>query len=458
MLLTLDVTNNALGDKGGAQLLDTLVLPNEDIFEEDDDVAQTETNDLPVGGFFTAKAHNSSLIELKIGGNQLGREAIQTAAGVVRSNVTLSTLSLDYGKFASSDLRLFMSNMRTFGRGLQRLSLNDITLSVDTVHDLFKSFEGLCPLSHLNMIRCGITKAHLSHSAHMLGRSRFLKHLCLSNNIVEDEGIELLASAIREASENPMLSGFTSSVLRLNADEVEREISKVRRLQLLSVDVSCTGITGTGAASLVEALSHNKVLRVLDLSDNNLGGDYCNQIGSFLIRLKLLAILRMNRCRIQTKGANSLLRLFGDDLIGLDNSSNDSLGLRTLELSGNEIKDSFAEPLRRFLEVNNLLQYLDIGFNELTDEGLRDVRSALKVVGSSAMLKKYNELNINLIGNPCDPYFLEMPNQSRAKATMTYSTNFSKPLGHVPLSCRDQFIQRENMFNKLNVKTHSGKP
>lgn len=455
MLLTLELTNNVIGDTGGAVLLETLVLPNDDIFEEDEDVAQTE-GEQPAGAagsFFVTKLCSKSLIELKIGGNQLGQASIQQAAGVVRSNMCLSSLTLDYGKFASSDLRLFMGNMRTFGLGLQRLSLNDINLSVDTVRDLFSVFEGRCPLSHLDLIRCGITKAHLSLSASFLGKSRFLRHLCLSNNNIEDEGVEMLAAAVREASENPMLSGFTSSVLRLNADEVEREISKLKRLNLQSVDVSCCGITGDGAASLVEALAHNKTLKVLDLSDNVLGGECINQLGALLLRSKQMVTLRMNRCRIQTKGGNSLLRLFADDMLSsVDNSTSDGLGLRSLEIAENEIKDSFSDSLRRYLEVNNVIQFLDLGFNELTDEGLRDVKTTLTVVGSSTSLKKYNELHINLVGNPCDPYFLEMPNQSRAKATMRYSTHGSHSLSHVPLSTRDQFVKREDMQNKLNVR------
>jgi hypothetical protein len=147
-----------------------------------------------------------------------------------------------------------------------------------------------------------------------------------------------------------------------------------------------------------------------------------------------------------------MFRIFSDDMLGNDNNSNDNLGLRSLEISGNNIKDSFAETLRYYLEVNNVIQFLDIGFNELTNEGLRDVKETLRVLGSTAALKKYNELSINLIGNPCDPYFLEAPNQSRAKATMNFSTSNTKSLAHIPISSRGQFVQRMDMQQKLNIR------
>ena len=450
----MDITNNLLGDQGGATLLDPLVHPNDDIFEEDEDVAADSSAPAVAasGTFFVEKACNKSLIDLKIGGNQLGKLSMEAVAGIIRSNITVSSFFLDYGKFSSKDLRFLMSNIRTFGQGLQRLSLNDIKLSVDTVRDLFRSFEGQCPLSHLYLVRCGITKAHLHQSDTLLAKSRFLQHLCLSNNNIEDEGAEMIASAVRLASESPMLSGFTSSVLKLNAEEVEREVKKLKRLNMHSVDLSCCGISGDGATSLVEALSHNKVLRELDLSDNNLGPECANQLGALLLRSKDLVTLRLNRCHLRPKGANSLLRIFSDDMISVNNDSNDNPGLRTLELSGNELKDSFAESLRRYLEINNVIQFLDIGFNELTDEGLRDVKEVLKVNGASSNLKKFNELNINLIGNPCDPYFLDMPNQSRAKSTMSYSTQMNRPISHVPLSAQAQFISRSDMHNKLVVR------
>ena len=371
---------------------------------------------------------------------------------VLKSNPYLSTLIIDYCPLVpSSSFRFLFSNIRVFGQGLQKLSLNDTPLSVDTVYHLFSVLEGQCPLSDISLVRCGIGKTHLARAMECLNKTKHLKYLNLSDNLIEDEGAIHIADAIRLASESPLLAGFSSSVLRLNVSEVEREVARFRGFSIHGINVSGCGLTAEAVLQLVDALTLNHTVKDIDVSDNPIGPNHMHFLSLSLLKCIDLVEFKANRCGLQSKGVTHLLTTLASYATNQDNERIDNKGLRVLQLSGNGVKDSAADALEKFLSENNVLQFLDLGFNEFTDQGLRHVRQAIVVKDKSPALRKYNELHINLNGNNCDPYALDFPNQSRAKATMRYGTELSRSVANVPSSSKPQYLEQTAIQNQLGV-------
>ena len=127
--------------------------------------------------------------------------------------------------------------------------------------------------------------------------------------------------------------------------------------------------------------SHIDTLRVLDLSQNNIGPRPSNVTGSDYVTItngsedeassiattetKVEAVLhicdllkrlpltelKMNRCKLFTKGSMALFKMLSD-------TGQDTCGhsLKVLQLSGNEIFDSITDSLTMMLKKNTVLQ------------------------------------------------------------------------------------------------------
>lgn len=432
-----------------------LVHPNEDIFEEDDDAkAENGTTDEDAGqALYSKKKINMSLTDINISNNRIGRASFDMIAGIAKSNPAVTAITLDYNLPPSSkDTHLMYFNLKNFNRSLRNLSMNHIKLTIENLVDIFSIFEGDCPISNLSLIDCGISQSHMARAASLLYKSKTLRYLNLGHNRFGDEGLSHLTKAIRTVAESPLLLGFSKTVLNMNAREVEREVSQFKGLNLIMLDVSCTGISTEGAFELLQALALNHTVQDIDLSDNDFGTECMTKLAPTILRCTNLLRFRINRCNLQARGAGMLLKSLTDFGLSLDLNSIDNKGIRTLELSGNCIKNSFARNLQPFLEVYNLIQVLDLSCNELTDDGLSDVRSALIVTSSSPALRRLNELNIVLTGNPCDPCILDFPNMSRAKANMFFGSDLPMGAAHVNINARDSYAQQSRMQQKLKVE------
>jgi hypothetical protein len=454
-IISLDVSNNSIDDAGISSLLDVLVLPNEDVFEEDDDAkAENGTSDQDTSeGLYSKKKVNVSLTEINISNNRLGKSSFDIIAGIAKSNPAVSIIKLDYCTHPSSkDMQLLFFNLKNFNRVLTHLSMNHMKLTIENLVDIFSVFDGDCPISNLSLIDCGISQSHMARAAGLLYKSKTLRYLSISHNRFGDEGLFHLSKAIRTVAESPMLLGFSKTVLNMHAREVEREVGQFQGLNLISLDVSCTGISADGAFELLDALALNHTIQDIDLSDNELGTECMAKLAPVILRCVELLRLRLNRCNLQARGAGILLKTLTDFGLSLDSNSIDNKGIRTLQLSGNFIKDSFARSLQPFLEVYNLIQVLDLSCNELTDQSLSDVRSALIVTSSSSPLRRLNELNIVLTGNPCDPCILDFPNMSRAKANIFFGSDLQMSTSHVNINARDAYTQQSRLQHKLKLE------
>jgi hypothetical protein len=450
-LHTLSLANNLIGDTGGLSLVSALIFPEKDLFDSEEYKADPDAAAnaslygksavsavSAVSAQGTAQGQskgqgqgqgyeedplikNATVTSLDLSNNSLGKETLEALAIVMKSNLTLRILQLDCCglssvRGAATLLNRLFDECRASNRALCCLSLSDTPLSVASCGHLLRIFDSNSssssgagsPLQELDLSRCGLTALHLRKSLGQsrvnLSSSRHLSRLVLSGNKLTDQGITALLSALQLPAQHQRGGGGGGPTLR-------------------SLDVSCCELTIASAIPLLQTVCGMESMRSLDLSDNDLHGTIA-QMKTLFAPLALsspsgsgpscgssLQSLNLCRCALGVHGSCSLFSAL---------SSPSSCSLRVLLLAENEVKDSVDGPLSEFLHHNCSLEFLDLGYNCLTSGALRLSQAALAVQSSSSLERKLTELHINLIGNPCGPYELELPGMARSKTLLRF--------------------------------------
>lgn len=399
-LIYLDISSSQLGDDAGAIIIRSLEMGRE--FEEDIEptvVGSMATSRVGIesssDNLINELKYNHTLTDLRISNNQLYIASVAALVHILKTNNTLSALYLDVNEdFGVQEMKTILSTIRSYNSSIQYLSFDDITMTVVTTNQLFQILSRHeVPLCYISLSRCKLNPKHLKKLPEFITSISYLKYLNLSgNNLLGDDGMDYVAKIL---SGTVGVSGLTS------------------RPPLVRLDLNDCGITSAGAEELIEAIAVAKTLQFLDLSHNKLGSDLAH-FASYLKQCQLKDLV-MNRCHTGTKGAAHIFR-------SLETTNVGSCGytLKTLYLAENNIQDSIEAALRPFLESNLVIQHLDLGYNKLSDVFGKKIKSVLEVTTKSCTAKKVLELNVNLIGNNCDPYALDMPGAARSKLTYRY--------------------------------------
>lgn len=446
-IICLNVANNHLGDDGAFHISKALIAPEKDIFAEENPAdygTSTDTIDphaLPESVTFGKLYGNCTVTDLDMSNTGLGMESILALTEVMKTNFSIVNLRLDNCEnVRSSEINNFCNTARVFNRSLKKIFFDDTKLQVNTFDSVTRMMiePTPLPLHTLSCARCDLTHLHIKRSIFRIGTSK-LTHLILSGNIIGDIGASALCGAIR--GEN---SGL----------EIESKNNFGFLLKYL--DISSCGIGIQGAIEVFSALAIKaNSLKYVDISDNNLFSEIIlyEQLSSAIDKMKC-QVLNMNRCRLGSDGCIELFKV-------LQHTSAEHCGntLKSLLLSGNEIHDRFEPAFQLFLQNNHLIELIDISFNEITDNGLIYASQVLRVNSSSPLIRKLNELHINVIGNKCNPYAMEYPGMARSKSTLRYGNHQTSnaALTYIPQSARSHFKERLLIDNKLDYENPTPK-
>lgn len=439
-ITTLIVSNNRFGDKGGYFIANAMVIAEKDYFEEDlhadadagDNAGMYGSNQpqvaAPLG--LVDEEHviqNCTVTYLDMSNNNLGGETMEAVSFVLKSNVSLTYLNIDYSTaIKGNDLNHVFNNCRLFNKSLTHLSVADTTrIAVNTFDNAMRIFQGYSILSSLNFARCDLTALHLRKSISKISSAKYLTSLDLSGNKLMDQGVSFLIDALKESI-------------------------SVEKLPLKYLDISNCNLTIHSALATSEVAATKHSMAHLDMSDNDFSGPDNHKLAENF-RNSRLKFLGLNRCQLGSKKVEELLSELRYTSAGTCGSV-----LKTLLLSENNVQDSVDESLYCFLSTNKKVSFLDLGFNRISDMGLLKAKTALGLPTSAPAEVKVSELHINMTGNRCNQYALEFPGKARAKVTYQYGRElFDDPCHHISGDAVNDYTTVRPKYSRLRGEIES---
>ena len=138
-----------------------------------------------------------------------------------------------------------------------------------------------------------------------------------------------------------------------------------RNITVKKVNLADNSISSIGAEVLALMLKDNCFITQLDVSQNRIGTKGIEFFGEMLNENDSLVSLALGSCGLQERNIPKLLQA-------------DSIRLRILNLSGNELRDGGAILLGSFLISNSTLEILDLSWNAIHLRGVAAIAKGLK--------------------------------------------------------------------------------
>jgi Ran GTPase-activating protein (RanGAP) involved in mRNA processing and transport len=432
----------------------------------------------------------------------LSHYASEQLLDMFRTNQLLHTLVLDANKsFEAKDMKHVFNAIRSYSRSLQRLSLCDTIMTSKSTGYLCRVLEESdIPLKQLDLAHCGLLNTPACYLATSLLKNHHLDRLNISSNKLGEEGADRLAEALyvdpaifvpksegldqeTMTADERLRSNFVNHTEVTTYEQLAEQMQTAEEKQehktdehnytlhkgvevpgapLVCVDASYCSLPPPQAKALLRALCSRPTMRIVRMSGNTIGEALEDVIQD--IKMSYVVELQLNQCGLMSKGANSLFGILGDTS-GTEGLGGNTLGkcLRALYLANNDIHDSSVEPLGAMLAGNDLIEYLDLGFNQLSAEATPRLREISLVTSQSSAERKLCALSVNLIGNRCDAYALDLPGMSRAKGQFRYGVrpaagdDANEGYSHVPQVSRKHFFLRQAAYtDKLTQSVPGG--
>ncbi|XP_036416276.1 uncharacterized protein LOC118800198 [Colossoma macropomum] len=289
------------------------------------------------------QTETSYLKELDLSNNKVHDAGVELlSAGLKSSHCKLEILRLSMCKLSEQSCVALQSVLQSENSSLKELDLSNNDL-LDSGLELLSAGlrSSYCKLEILRLAMCKFSKQSCDTLQSVLqSETSCLKELDLSNNDLQDSGVELLSA------------GLKSSHCKL----------EFLRLSLCSLGIiSCE--------NLQSVLKQKISLKELDLSNNDLQDAGVTLLSTGLKSSQCkLQILRLALCNLGKKACENL----GQDL-KLENTS-----LKELDLSNNDLQDAGVELLSAGLESSHCkLETLRLSGCMITDKGCSSLASAL---------------------------------------------------------------------------------
>ncbi|PHJ20927.1 leucine rich repeat protein, partial [Cystoisospora suis] len=162
------------------------------------------------------------------------------------------------------------------------------------------------------------------------------------------------------------LTGFTQVQIRVIVRDALCSNSSI-----LSLDLSRAGLTEEDGPCIALLLKTNKVLSQLDLEGNHFGLNSAKAFRKALEVNDTLRSLNVESCSFTCRGDEQ------SGIVELSRGLKVNKGLRSLNLRNNQIDDEGGDALLDALAWNRTLIQLDVSFNDLTMEQLREIQSLI---------------------------------------------------------------------------------
>jgi hypothetical protein len=256
---------------------------------------------------------------LDLRNNDFGPADAEVIGQAIAANTTLRELSLS-GNSVGAEGALAIADSLQKNSSLRVLRLGSCALESRGIIAIATALHGNVSLEHLDISRPLVAPAHmteaLNHLSRMLSVNRALTQLDLSKCGVRDDGLAMLASALRRAGAASRLS-----TLCLRCNEISlREADAVSELgQLLSsygcplvrLDLSANRLQDEGALLFSEMLHSNSTLHHIDVRNNSIASRGLCALGPVLASHRALTSAAVWGNRFDSAACRSWLPALG---------------------------------------------------------------------------------------------------------------------------------------------------
>ena len=409
-----------------------------------------------------ALKENSKLKKLLLNNNNMTGNAAEDLAYVIKNNSNLEQLGLGNNKFGSSadvilqaltqnsKLKLLnLTNNNITGQTVKQLAnviknnrnLNQLRLASNMLGPsaivILKALKENCKLKILHLQNNNMTGRVAEDLANVIKNNSCLEEIFLSNNYLDSSALKIL-QALKENSKLKSLDLSSNNMTEQVAEHLGNVIKNNPNLEHLSLGNSKLG---PSAAVVLEALTQNSKLKLLNLNDNkmtkqvvkhlasviknnsnlnylglanNLLGPSANVILQTLKENKKLQIIHLRNNNMTEKVAEDLANVIKNN-IGLEEiliSHNDLKSsaavvlqalkegskLKILDLSSNSMTEQVAEDLANVIKANSNLEQLNLGNNKLGPS----TRIILQALKGNSKLVSLNLNSNNMTGQAAD--------------------------------------------------------
>lgn len=365
---------------------------------------------------------NLTLTDLRLLNTNIGKETLTVLAEVCKCNPILCRLQMDCNPLKSNDISFLMNEIRVFNRSLRQMSFNDIQLSIPTFDHAMRVFESNVALTHLSFSSCALQTQHITRGISRLSYTKTLISLNLSSNNIQNVGATKLSNAMVSTTNT---------------------LGQTSIFPLRCLDISYCNIGVAGIRDILLSIKDLPEFRFLNISHNPLR-DENKQLVDILSQCKI-ANIDMSSCELGTD-------MVSDFILRLCDMALPCSCLKVLKVADDNIHDRISAALGELMDKNFTMELLDIGFNQITDEGLQLARANMIVTAKSHLKKKLHELHVILAGNNCDVYALDAPGKARSKVTnrFAYEQRMSN-LRYVPVAAREHFAKTRRLDGQIHM-------
>ena len=360
-----------------------------------------DINDKCAKILFLSLKYNKALTILNLDHNQISSKSIIYGDLFFKYNNTLNTLVLSYNYLGPNGSNYLLSYLKSNKKSVLRtldISYNGISIEgVNSLVEYIKSYEKLLSLffagNCLEDKGIGLFVKLLLNESNNIFNNIKLSYLDLSNNNLTKNSCKYLNNIISLSS---FISNINIGYNSFFSEGINSIFSFINiKNKLVSLDVSQTNINEKCIKYISEYLDKNLILRILNLSYNNLN-KACKYLNNLLIKETNIKVIKLISCKIneniniifQGLSINNSIETFdisGNNINLNYNLLNDILiffkenkKIINLILDNNNIDDFGINIISQGIELNHSIKKLSLKNNYITDENIISLINSAK--------------------------------------------------------------------------------
>ena len=442
-LTVIDISNNNISDKAADDIV--TILSHNTILQQ----LYLNTNFLQAtGAIKIAKAlrNLSALRGFDISNNDISDEAADEIAGVLSCNSELKILDVSNNDLKATGIAKILRNLQVQSELTEFSMLQDnvtilagnktVKLSVDKLQ-LSGIINSLCNVSSFITFKvsCYNISCEIANTiSSLLLNNKNLHTLILSNTMLQTDGFVKIAEGLKNTSLLKVLNISCNNIDNKAANCIANILSYNTNLQEFCLGGNKLGIEGTIPVVIAEKLKSMKTLTRLSLCNIKITYEASDDIAVIILKNTTLHTLILSDNNLQSTGAIKIAR-------SLQNAS----CLRILNMSNNNISCESASSIAAILSCNTKLEELYLGDNNLQNTGAGEIAKALQ---STSSLKAFSICNNN-IGCQVDDIASFLLNNANLQ-TLLINDNNLQTIGAIKIAIGLQNASSLRIINMSN--------